>query len=121
MYKGPVLDEWIILAVKQGITKVKQSMTYSEITFKPGKLPELHLRLECDETGKFRVYEKSVLLDEKEYDRQRVENLADTMGLQIEGNKITLNSSEKEIEDDIFRLIAGCYLIYYLHYFMELP
>ena len=27
----------------------------------------------------------------------------------------------KEIEDDIFRLIAGCYLIYYLHYFMELP
>ena len=41
--------------------------------------------------------------------------------LQIEGNKITLNSSEKEIEDDIFRLIAGCYLIYYLHYFMELP
>lgn len=57
----------------------------------------------------------------KEYDRQRVENLADTMGLQIEGNKITLNSSEKEIEDDIFRLIAGCYLIYYLHYFMELP
>ena len=87
----------------------------SEITFKPGKLPELHLRLECDETGKFRVYEKSVLLDEKEYDRQRVENLADTMGLQIEGNKITLNSSEKEIEDDIFRLI------YYLHYFMELP
>ena len=26
----------------------------------------------------------------------------------------------KEIEDDIFRLIAGCYLIYYLHYFMEL-
>ena len=121
MYKGPVLDEWIILAVKQGITKVRQSMTYSEITFKPGKLPELHLRLECDETGKFRVYEKSVLLDEKEYDRQRVENLADTMGLQIEGNKITLNSSEKEIEDDIFRLIAGCYLIYYLHYFMELP
>ena len=67
MYKGPVLDEWIILAVKQGITKVRQSMTYSEITFKPGKLPELHLRLECDETGKFRVYEKSVLLDEKEY------------------------------------------------------
>lgn len=57
----------------------------------------------------------------KKYDRQRVENLADTMGLQIEGNKITLNSSEKEIEDDIFRLIAGCYLIYYLHYFMELP
>ena len=54
MYKGPVLDEWIILAVKQGITKVRQSMTYSEITFKPGKLPELHLRLECDETGKFR-------------------------------------------------------------------
>lgn len=51
-------------------------------------------------------------MDEKEYDRQRVENLADTMGLQIEGNKITLNSSEKEIEDDIFRLIAGCYLIY---------
>ena len=47
-------------------------------------------------------------MDEKEYDRQRVENLADTMGLQIEGNKITLNSSEKEIEDDIFRLIAGC-------------
>ena len=46
MYKGPVLDEWIILAVKQGITKVRQSMTYSEITFKPGKLPELHLRLE---------------------------------------------------------------------------
>lgn len=121
MYKGPVLDEWIILAVKQGITKVRRSMTYSEITFKPGKLPELHLRLECDKTGKFRVYEKSVLLDEKEYDRQRVENLADTMGLQIEGNKITLNSSEKEIEDDIFRLIAGCYLIYYLHYFMELP
>lgn len=38
MYKGPVLDEWIILAVKQGITKVRQSMTYSEITFKPGKL-----------------------------------------------------------------------------------
>ena len=92
-----------------------------DISFKPGKLPELHLRLECDETGKFRVYEKSVLLDEKEYDRQRVENLADTMGLQIEGNKITLNSSEKEIEDDIFRLIAGCYLIYYLHYFMGLP
>ena len=61
MYKGPVLDEWIILAVKQGITKVKQSMTYSEITFKPGKLPELHLRLECDEAGKFRVYEDSVL------------------------------------------------------------
>ena len=121
MYKGPVLDEWIILAVKQGITKVRQSMTYSEITFKPGKLPELHLRLECDETGKFRVYEKSVLLDEKEYDRQRVENLADTMGLQIEGNKITLNSNEKEIEDDIFRLIAGCYLIYFLHYFMGLP
>ena len=27
----------------------------------------LHLRLECDETGKFRVYEDSVLLDEKEY------------------------------------------------------
>ena len=27
----------------------------------------------------------------------------------------------KEIEDDIFRLIAGCYLIYFLHYFMELP
>ena len=27
----------------------------------------------------------------------------------------------KEIEDDIFRLIAGCYLIYYLHYFMGLP
>lgn len=51
MYKGPVLDEWIILAVKQGITKVRQSMTYSEITFKPGKLPELHLRLECDEPG----------------------------------------------------------------------
>ena len=121
MYKGPVLDEWIILAVKQGITKVRQSMTYSEITFKPGKLPELHLKLKCDETGRFRVYEDSVLLDEKEYDRQRVENLADTMGLQIEGNKITLNSSEKEIEDDIFRLIAGCYLIYYLHYFMELP
>lgn len=45
--------------------KVRQSMTYSEITFKPGKLPELHLRLECDKTGKFRVYEKSVLLDEK--------------------------------------------------------
>ena len=121
MYKGPVLDEWIILAVKQGITKVRQAMTYSEITFKPGKLPELHLKLECDETGKFRVYEDSVLLDEKEYDRQRVENLADTMGLQIEGNKITLDSSEKEIEDDIFRLIAGCYLIYFLHYFMELP
>ena len=59
-------------------------------------------------------------LDEKEYDRQRIENLADTMGLQIERNKITLDSSEKEIEDDIFRLIAGCYLIYFLHYFMEL-
>ena len=27
----------------------------------------------------------------------------------------------KEIEDDIFRLIAGCYLIYFLHYFMGLP
>ena len=38
----------------------------------------LHLRLECDETGKFRVYEDSVLLDEKEYDRQQIENLADT-------------------------------------------
>ena len=71
MYKGPVLDEWIILAVKQGITKVRRSMTYSEITFKPGKLPELHLRLECDETGKFRVYEDSVFLDENEYDRQQ--------------------------------------------------
>ena len=79
----------------------------------------LHLRLECDETGKFRVYEDSVLLDEKEYDRQQIENLADTMGLQIERNKITLDSSEKEIEDDIFRLIAGCYLIYFLHYFMK--
>ena len=81
----------------------------------------MHLRLECDEAGKFRVYEDSVLLDEKEYDRQRIKNLADTMGLQIERNKITLDSSEKEIEDDIFRLIAGCYLIYFLHYFMELP
>ena len=60
-------------------------------------------------------------MDEKEYDIQRIENLADTMGLQIERNKITLDSSEKEIEDDIFRLIAGCYLIYFLHYFMELP
>ena len=26
----------------------------------------------------------------------------------------------KEIEDDIFRLIVGCYLIYFMHYFMEL-
>ena len=83
------------MTLKQGITKVKQSMTYSEITFKPGKLPELHLRLECDETGKFRVSEDSVLLDEKEYDRQRIENLADTIGLQIERNKIILDSSEK--------------------------
>lgn len=79
------------------------------------------MKLKCDETGRFRVSENSVLLDEKEYDRQRIENLADTMGLQIERNKITLDSSEKEIEDDIFRLIAGCYLIYFLHYFMELP
>ena len=60
-------------------------------------------------------------MDEKEYDRQRIENLADTMGLQIEENKITLDSSEKEIEDDIFRLIAGCYLICFMHYFMGLP
>ena len=79
------------------------------------------MKLKCDETGRFRVSENSVLLDEKEYDRQRIENLADTMGLQIERNKITLDSSEKEIEDDIFRLIVGCYLIYFLHYFMELP
>ena len=56
-------------------------------------------------------------MDEKEYDRQQIENLADTMGLQIERNKITLDSSEKEIEDDIFRLIAGCYLIYFLHFY----
>ena len=80
----------------------------------------MHLRLECDEAGKFRVYEDSVLLDEKEYDRPQVENLVVTMGLQIEENKIILNSSEKEIEDDIFRLIVGCYLIYFMHYFMEL-
>ena len=80
----------------------------------------MHLRLECDEAGKFRVYEDSVLLDEKEYDRQQVENLVVTMGLQIEENKIILNSSEKEIEDDIFRLIVGCYLVYFMHYFMEL-
>ena len=78
------------------------------------------MKLKCDETGRFRVSENSVLLDEKEYDRQQVENLVVTMGLQIERNKITLDSSEKEIEDDIFRLIAGCYLIYFLHYFMEL-
>ena len=34
-------------------------------------------------------------MDENEYDRQQIENLADTMGLQIERNKIILDSSEK--------------------------
>ena len=76
-------DEWIISAVKQGITKINQSMTYSEITFKPEKLPELHLKMEYDKTGELKIYEDSILSNGKKYHMQQVEKLADTMKLQI--------------------------------------
>ena len=113
MYKGPALDEWIISAVKQGITKVKQSMTYSEITFKSGNLPELHLKMEYDETGKLKIYEDSILSNEKKYHMQQVEKLADTLKLQIKENKMIVNSSETRVGDDAIRLIVGCYLVYF--------
>ena len=114
MYKGPTLDEWIISVVKQGITRVKQSMTYSEIHFKPGNLPELHLKLECDVEGKIKVYEETVLSDEKEYDRQQVKKIVETMQLQIKENRVVLESSEEDIEGDIFRMIVGCYMIQFI-------
>ena len=113
IYKGPALDEWIISAVKQGITKVKQSMTYSEITFKSGNLPELHLKMEYDETGKLKIYEDSILSNEKKYHMQQVEKLADTLKLQIKENKMIVNSSETRVGDDAIRLIVGCYLVYF--------
>ena len=113
MYKGPALDEWIISAVKQGITKVKQSMTYSEITFKSGELPELHLKMEYDKTGKLKIYEDSILSNGKKYHMQQVEKLADTMKLQIKENKMIVNSSEKNVGDNVIRLIIGCYLVYF--------
>ena len=113
MYKGPALDEWIISAVKQGITKINQSMTYSEITFKPEKLPELHLKMEYDKIGELKIYEDSILSNEKKYHIQQVEKLADTMKLQIKENKMIVNSNEKNAGDDVIRLIIGCYLVYF--------
>ena len=113
MYKGPALDEWIISAVKQGITKINRSMTYSEIILKSGELPELHLKMEYDKTGKLKIYEDSVLSNEKKYHIQQVEKLADTMKLQIKENKMIVNSSEKNAGDDAIRLIVGCYLVYF--------
>ena len=113
IYKGLALDEWIISAVKQGITKVKQSMTYSEIILKSGELPELHLKMEYDKIGKLKIYEDSVLSNEKKYHIQQVEKLADTMKLQIKENKMIVNSSEKRAADDAIRLIVGCYLVYF--------
>lgn len=113
MYKGPALDEWIISAVKQGITKINQSMTYSEIILKSGELPELHLKMEYDKTGELKIYEDSILSNEKKYHIQQVEKLADTMKLQIKENKMIVNSSEKRAADDAIRLIVGCYLVYF--------
>lgn len=113
MYKGPALDEWIISAVKQGITKINQSMTYSEITLKSEGLPELHLKMEYDKTGKLKIYEDSVLSNEKKYDMQQIKKLAGTMKLQIKENKMIVNSSEKRAADDAIRLIVGCYLVYF--------
>lgn len=113
MYKGPALDEWIILAVKQGITKLKQSMTYSEIYFKPGNLPKLHLKLECDAEGKIKVYEDTVLSDKKVYDRQQIKKILELMQLQIKENRIVQESSEEDVEGDIFRTITGCYMIWF--------
>ena len=113
IYKGPALDEWIISAVKQGITKVKQSMTYSEITFKSGDLPELHLKMEYDETGKLKIYEDSILSNEKKYHMQQVEKITTTMKLQKKENKMIVNSSEMSATDDVIRLIVGCYLVYF--------
>ena len=88
-------------------------MTYSEITFKPEKLPELHLKMEYDKIGELKIYEDSILSNEKKYHIQQVEKLADTMKLQIKENKMIVNSSEKNAGDDVIRLIIGCYLVYF--------
>ena len=44
---------------------------------------------------------------------KQVENLSDKMKLQIKENKMIVNSSEKNVGDNVIRLIIGCYLVYF--------
>ena len=60
------------------------------------------------------------ILEKNEEISEEVKEKKETVQESVE-KKVEKVEAKKEIEDDIFRLIAGCYLIYFLHYFMELP